>query len=106
MAKTQRVEFSDEQYDLPKLNFGQIEQIMPLLPGLSDPQTSITAMLDVMQVTIEEAYPEVVIRKLPLDFNGMRVAFTAVMKFSGMEMTGSGEAKARATTIARKSAGV
>ena len=104
--KTIHVEFSDEAFDLPKLNWSQLEEIMPMVSGLSNPNTQLATMLDVVQVMIGETYPAVKVRKLPVDVNGMRQAFAEIMKFSGVELKVAkpGEARARGKSTSKASA--
>lgn len=108
MGKTIVIVLGADQFTVGAMNLGQLEQAMPIIGRLraDDGVEQITKLLDVVQVGLSAAYPEVDVRRCTADLDELRAALTAVMEVSGFETkaVAPGEAPARVKSTSRRSA--
>ena len=100
--KTITIGLGEAEFTVSAMNLGQLEDAMPAILSLrgGDPAGQITALLNVLQIALREAYPDVNVRKLQADLAGLKTAFSAVMDISGFETkaVAPGEAPAPVTS--------
>ena len=110
-AKKTAIKLGGQTFNVSPMNFGQLEQALPIISAMRGGTINdqIASLLDVMQIVLSADYPDVVVRSLPADLDGLKVAFTQSMTSSGYVMAGpgdapAGEASARAKSTSRKRA--
>ena len=73
--KTITIGLGEAEFTVSAMNLGQLEDAMPAILSLrgGDPAGQITALLNVLQIALREAYPDVNVRKLQADLAGLKI---------------------------------
>lgn len=109
--KTVEIKLGGDTFKVAAMNLGQLEQALPIIQSLQADEGvgQFGKLMDIMQIALSEAYPDVNVRKLHSNLAGLRAAFNTVMEISDFEakVTAPGEARARARkSTSRKSGAV